>query len=686
MKLKSSLSLIALTGILFLTAPLGEAVIFAAEPTLQTQSFTATPGSGCSEIDLSFVWGNGSRRIIIACADTNVSSLPQDGDGYTASSLFGSGANLGNNNFVVYSGAIATSVTVTGLAGGTEYHFAIFEFNGSGNNADYLLTDYLQAHEIAPGFTISVSSSSGDMCSGDSVRLEAHGAQTYNWNPSGSLSSETDSVVWATPNNTTQYVVTGDDNSGCSDTKSVTITVYQTPNVSLGNFNNRCINGAVVTLSSGSPSGGTYSGTGVSGNHFDPSVAGVGSHVITYTYSDIHGCGDFDTSSIKVLNAPTATFSSLGDVCANTPSFPLSGGSPSGGTYSGSGVSSGQFNPGNVGVGQYQIRYIYSDGSGCSDTAYSNQKVRALPTVNFATLQPACLNTPTFALTGGTPSGGFYTGTGVNNSQFSPLVSGAGTFLINYSYTDSFNCSSQDTSVQTVHTLPAVSFNPLSPRCQNTGPLTLSGGSPIGGSYSGPGVGNGVFYSAIAGAGQHTITYTYSNAFGCSNATTQVITVNPLPYPNLGSDIIVCSNEFAHLFAGNFSTYSWSTGSHASSINVDTTGHGLGVFPFSIIVTNSFGCVNKDTILVTFDGCVGMEKIIPNDQNVSVFPNPFSNQFSVLSEQGNDLSLYDIKGTLIMEIKDAPSVITYGENLPAGSYILRIRKNQSSIYRLIIKN
>jgi hypothetical protein len=42
-------------------------------------------------------------------------------------------------------------------------------------------------------------------------------------------------------------------------------------------------------LTEGSPAGGTWSGTSVSGNTFDP-AAGVGSYVLTYTFTAPNGC------------------------------------------------------------------------------------------------------------------------------------------------------------------------------------------------------------------------------------------------------------------------------------------------------------------------------------------------------------------------------------------------------------
>lgn len=40
----------------------------------------------------------------------------------------------------------------------------------------------------------------------------------------------------------------------------------------------------------GAPSGGTFFGAGVSGNTFDPALAGLGSHAITYAFVDNNGC------------------------------------------------------------------------------------------------------------------------------------------------------------------------------------------------------------------------------------------------------------------------------------------------------------------------------------------------------------------------------------------------------------
>jgi len=47
-----------------------------------------------------------------------------------------------------------------------------------------------------------------------------------------------------------------------------------------------CVYNPAFALSAGAPVGGTYTGTGVVGTTFDPVAAGIGTHAITYTYSD----------------------------------------------------------------------------------------------------------------------------------------------------------------------------------------------------------------------------------------------------------------------------------------------------------------------------------------------------------------------------------------------------------------
>ncbi|MCX6251863.1 MAG: SBBP repeat-containing protein, partial [Bacteroidetes bacterium] len=71
-------------------------------------------------------------------------------------------------------------------------------------------------------------------------------------------------------------------------------------------------------------------------------------------------------------------------------------------------------------------------------------------------------------------------------------------------------------------------------------PFRLKGGIPLGGTYSGPGVTNGIFYPAIAGAGTHIITYIYTNAALCSaSAIVTIVTRYALP--------LICGNPLTDI-------------------------------------------------------------------------------------------------------------------------------------------
>ena len=80
---------------------------------------------------------------------------------------------------------------------------------------------------------------------------------------------------------------------GCDSIVSLTLSIHTPPSVSWsGGTDTEYITGSAVTLTGASPSGGTYTGAGVSSGSFDPAAAGLGIHTLTYTYSDSSGCTD----------------------------------------------------------------------------------------------------------------------------------------------------------------------------------------------------------------------------------------------------------------------------------------------------------------------------------------------------------------------------------------------------------
>jgi PKD repeat protein len=78
------------------------------------------------------------------------------------------------------------------------------------------------------------------------------------------------------------------------------INVLMTPPVMLLPFNDVCVGWPAFELTGGSPAGGVYSGPGVTNGWFDPAVAGLGTHTITYTFTASNGCDNSAQQSILV--------------------------------------------------------------------------------------------------------------------------------------------------------------------------------------------------------------------------------------------------------------------------------------------------------------------------------------------------------------------------------------------------
>ena len=65
-----------------------------------------------------------------------------------------------------------------------------------------------------------------------------------------------------------------------------------------------CLNDPTITIPAGTPAGGTYYGNGVSGNTFIPSLAGVGTHYVVYSYAD--SCSVISLDSTMIVVQPCA--------------------------------------------------------------------------------------------------------------------------------------------------------------------------------------------------------------------------------------------------------------------------------------------------------------------------------------------------------------------------------------------
>jgi hypothetical protein len=127
------------------------------------------------------------------------------------------------------------------------------------------------------------------LCSGGSFTLNAiYGTGlTYTWtvgNAGWVISSGqgTNSVTITPDTGNANIFVSVTGSNPCTVTSNI-IHVYTEASFDIDSL--YCVNAAPVTFT-GVPGGGTFSGPGVTGNVFDPNAAGLGTHIITYTYND----------------------------------------------------------------------------------------------------------------------------------------------------------------------------------------------------------------------------------------------------------------------------------------------------------------------------------------------------------------------------------------------------------------
>lgn len=190
-------------------------------------------------------------------------------------------------------------------------------------------------------------------------------------------------VINATANGT--YTVTSVSMNGCTavGTGTATTTFNTNPTVSFTQVTDVCDNAGAVNLTA-TPAGGTFTGsTGVTGTSFDP--AGLtGSITLTYTYTDANNCSGTATSTFTVNAAPTVTLGTFTDVCSSASSFALTGGLPAGGSYSGTAVTSGNFDPATATVGANTITYTVTENN-C--TASATQTITVEDCAGIADLQ-----------------------------------------------------------------------------------------------------------------------------------------------------------------------------------------------------------------------------------------------------------------------------------------------------------
>jgi len=521
--------------------------------------------------------------------------------------------------------------------------------------------------------SVSIASSANNVCAGTAVTFTAtsvNGGSSpiYQWKVNGSnMGSNSPSFTYV-PLHGDQVMVIMTSSESCitgnpANSNLLVMTVYANPIVSWPWTHDPVYpSDDPILLSGGMPSGGQYSGPGVTGNIFYPLVAGPGVHLLTYTYVNAFGCAGAATALVEVLETPdcvsptdlaatevTTSSALLSWVAGNTEQeWQLEWG-PSGFAHGSgtlvSGFSAMQYSlSGLEEATSYQF-FVRAVCAGGITSSWAGPLVFTTEQTQIDIVCPddltVCENEPAFELTGASPAGGIFSGNGVTANLFDPTTAGPGTNTITYSYmgescqfliivqptiTASVSLTANQTEVCqdvmvsftattvnggsnpayqwrvnnsaagsnssefsyvpvhldqvwvvmnsdaecvaenpvtsnvvtiTVNDLPIVSWdwNP-EPVVADSDPIVLTGGTPAGGLYSGPGVFNNIFEPQNAGPGLHILTYTYVDGNGCAGSANASVEV--LESPDCGPP----TNLIVGGITANLAQLSWTAGNN----------------------------------------------------------------------------------------------------------------------------
>ncbi|HUM46739.1 MAG TPA: T9SS type A sorting domain-containing protein, partial [Chitinophagales bacterium] len=481
-------------------------------------------------------------------------------------------ATAGYNSYLWSSGQTTSSITVSSAG---NYSVTATDANGctAVSAVKTIIVNPLPQPVITSNGAIS-------FCDGGSVILDAGtGYSAYSWS-----NGKTTQTVSITASGTFTATVTG--TNGCSATSSpVTVTEWIPPTPVITSSSGSatfCANsGVYLTTAPGYIYQWQKSGADIAGatqQNYTPPTGGSYKVVIT----DMHGCQKNSGSFTATVNTnPAPVISGTGIVCQG------SSASLSCGTYSSYLWSTGSTAPSITvsGAGNYTV--TVTDANGCTGTStVKTTSVSPLP-VPVITAQG-----PTQFCDGGSvtlDAGSGYSSYSWSNGKTTQTnaITASGAYSV--TVTNSNGCAGIAGPVMVDEWIPptptVTTSSGATTFCSNSGVyLTTIGGYSYQWQKSSANVAGatGQNYTPSSGGSYKVI---ITDNHGCSKTSSALsVTVNTSPAPVISGPATVCIGSSITLSCGTFSSYTWSTGSHASTISTSVPGN------FTVTVTDGNGC------------------------------------------------------------------------------------------------
>ncbi len=243
--------------------------------------------------------------------------------------------------------------------------------------------------------------------------------------------------------------------------------------------------------------------------------------------------------------------------------------------------------------------------NGCTGTDDVIVTVNPVPVANAGNDAGICVNGSAFFNATGAGVGGSYAWTPIatlsDPAIANPVASPTTTTVYTLTVTDANSCISTDNIIITVNPLPTADAGLDQNICLGSPANLLASG---GVSYAWTPAAS-LDFAAIAGpvatpVTTTTYTVTVTDANNCSATDDVIITVNPLPVADAGSDVSICTGLGTNLAATGGITFSWSPAAGLSATNIaNPIANPAATTTYTVTVTDINNCQNIGDVIVT---------------------------------------------------------------------------------------
>jgi hypothetical protein len=419
-------------------------------PTIQGGNISICPGASATlsvpinAADISYQWSNGTAsRTNIATLSGTYTVTVTNSNGCTATSS-SSITNFANSSASIQgpstfcSGSTNTldaGIGYTAYAWSTGANTRTININTAGaysvtvTNVNGCTASAGRGIIINPSPTPPTISGILNICPNSSTNIDAGaGFATYSW--SNAASARIINVSAGT------YTVTVTTQSGCTTTSSTTVSALATTPITISSSSTFCTSTSAILEAS--PGFTTYiwsNGTTTQSNNIILGATGT-TTTYTVTATAANGCTTTASRQISPNAPPTISISGIATICSGSSATLTASSNTTNSTFNWSG-GTGLLNTPIVQVSQAGTYTVtVTNTSGCTNSATRTVIASPAPTVSLTGMPPTIrVNSPNATLRG-TPTGGSYTGRGMQGSIFNPSIAGVGPDTLTYTYTD----------------------------------------------------------------------------------------------------------------------------------------------------------------------------------------------------------------------------------------------------------